>query len=126
MVNKDFNELLKGTLDKIEELCDMQKVMGSPFTYEDKVIIPLGKVSFLLTLGGKDLTKNEKNNKKEVIFDFEEEKNPLIGGCASFIAMTPLAFLVIENVKNDVIILDKNEDIIIKGMSLVHDIFKKK
>ncbi len=81
--NSYLENLVKGAIEKIKEMVDVQTIIGDPVaTPNGTVIVPVSKVSIGFGSGGSDLpTKNAKD-----LFG---------GGVGGGVTISPVAFIVI-------------------------------
>lgn len=81
--NSYLENLVKGAIEKIKEMVDVQTIIGGPVaTPNGTVIVPVSKVSIGFGSGGSDLpTKNAKD-----LFG---------GGVGGGVTISPVAFIVI-------------------------------
>lgn len=87
-MNHSISDMLTSSLGKIQDMVDVNTIIGKPITTPDGVmIIPVSKIKIGMGGGGSDFTtKNVAANKD----------NPFGGGLGCGIDVTPVAFLVVN------------------------------
>lgn len=87
-MNHSISDMLTSSLGKIQDMVDVNTIIGNPITTPDGVmIIPVSKIKIGMGGGGSDFaTKNVAANKE----------NPFGGGLGCGIDVTPVAFLVVN------------------------------
>lgn len=87
-MNHSISEMLTSSLGKIQDMVDVNTIIGNPITTPDGLtIIPVCKVKIGMGGGGSDFaSKNVAANKD----------NPFGGGLGCGIDVTPVAFLVVN------------------------------
>lgn len=87
-MNHSISDMLTSSLGKIQDMVDVNTIIGKPITTPDGVmIIPVSKIKIGMAGGGSDFTtKNVAPNKD----------NPFGGGLGCGIDVTPVAFLVVN------------------------------
>lgn len=87
-MNHSISEMLTSSLGKIQDMVDVNTIIGKPITTPDGVmIIPVSKIKIGMGGGGSDFaTKNVAANKE----------NPFGGGLGCGIDVTPVAFLIVN------------------------------
>lgn len=130
MFNRPINDLLNTSLDSLSNLIDSSKIIGSPIKVDDnKIIVPITKVTLGFGVGGSEFNINKKNSSKkgknELDFEVSEELYPYGGGQLGGMSMVPEAFLIITDNKSEIVYFDKNPSIFMKTLDLLKDIIKK-
>lgn len=126
MGEKNINEMLSNSLQKLNLLVDSSKVIGTPLNIGDnKVIIPLSKITFGFGVGGSEfITEKGKiisNNLIDDSFDY-----PFGGGTLGGVNIVPIAFLMIDGNDNKVIRVEHSDTLFDKLLDLMLSISKKK
>lgn len=87
-MNHSISDMLTSSLGKIQDMVDVNTIIGKPITTPDGVmIIPVSKIKIGMGGGGSDFaSKNVAANKD----------NPFGGGLGCGIDVTPVAFLVVN------------------------------
>lgn len=87
-MNHSISDMLTSSLGKIQDMVDVNTIIGKPITTPDGVmIIPVSKIKIGMGGGGSDFaTKNVAANKE----------NPFGGGLGCGIDVTPVAFLIVN------------------------------
>jgi sporulation protein YtfJ len=92
-----INSLLNVSLDNITRMVDVSKIVGQPISLgENRIIIPISKVTFGFGAGGSEFDVS-KNKKKVFDVEFGEELFPFGGGSGGGISISPSAFILIDN-----------------------------
>lgn len=91
MENK-IEELIKASLEKIKQTVDTTTIIGEPIRLENKLFVPITKVTMGIVAGGGEYPPSEKQIKitKEYAF---------AGGTGTGISIVPIGFLCIEDGK---------------------------
>ena len=87
-MNNNISEMLASSMNKIQQMVDVNTIVGQPITVGEGVtIIPISKVHIGMGGGGTDLaTKSALGSKKD----------PFGGGLGAGVSIDPVAFLVIR------------------------------
>lgn len=128
MFKRPINEMLSSSLDSLSNLIDSSKIIGKPIQVdENKIIIPITRVTLGFGVGGSEfnINKKPKKEKNELSFEISEELYPYGGGQLGGMSLNPEAFLVISNNKSEIIYFDKNPSIFMKTLDLLKEIIKK-
>ncbi len=107
-----IHQLLDISLDKVIQMIDTQKIVGQPINLDsDRVIIPISKVSFGFGAGGSEF--DAKNQKKGGIFNTEASNDlfPFGGGSGGGVAIQPLAFIVVDKEKVNIIYSQRSDNL---------------
>lgn len=121
MKEHPINDLLKTSLENMGQLVDVNKVIGQVITIDEETIaIPVSKVVCGYGIGGADI----KNSKK---YDLESSSElfPFGGASGGGLTLTLQALIVIKNGDVSLIRMEKDNDIAIKAIGAIKDIFKK-
>ena len=120
-MNNEINDIMKTSINDIKNLIDVNVVIGKPITFEDTLVVPISKVKCAFISGGME--------KKDTL----NRKDPVTSALASNLTITPVAFLVKEemgvkvlHLENDTHVLEYILDSGIDVVKQVIDIFKKK
>lgn len=98
MSNHPIEELMKTAMTGIENMIDVNTIVGTPIAAgTDILIIPISKVSFGFAAGGSEFnqeTLNEysRKEKEEAI----QYTLPFGGGAGAGVSLNPIAFLVVQ------------------------------
>ena len=98
MKEHPINEILKTSLENIDELVNTNKAFGEPIVLPDDVIvIPVSKVIYGYGVGGSQFNKKPSNTKSEIA----EDIYPFGGGSGGGVTINPTALIIIkgENIK---------------------------
>ncbi len=107
-----INQLLDISLDKVIHMIDTQKIVGHPINLgNDRTLIPISKVTFGFGAGGSEFDANKQTKKALFSSEASEDLFPFGGGSAGGVSISPLAFIVVDNDKVDVMYTEKNESI---------------
>ena len=90
-----IEEIMKTTMENLNQMIDVNTVIGKPICSSDGVtIIPVSKVAFGFVSGGGEYEfKNSKNPKNEA----EQTDKPFAGGAGAGVSVSPAGFLVVGN-----------------------------
>lgn len=129
MFKRPINEMLHSSLESLSNLIDSSKVIGKPIQIgEDKIVVPISKVTLGFGVGGSEFNVSNKKNKKlknELSFEVSDELYPYGGGQLGGMSIVPEAFLIVSNNKSEIIYFDKNPSLFAKTLDLIKDIIKK-
>lgn len=85
--NKAIENLIKGTLNNLETLLDVNNIIGETIILPDgSIVIPISKVSVGYVVGGGEYANISKRKKVE--------NYPLAGGSGGGVSVSPVGFLV--------------------------------
>ena len=103
-----IQNIMETTLDTIKGSIDANTIIGDPIqTSNNKVIIPISKVSFGFAAGGSQFKGGTVNEYKKVDKDEQiQYALPFGGGAGAGVNINPIAFLVIQ--ENSVKLLPVN------------------
>ena len=128
--------LMSATMNSIKDMVDVNTIIGDPIqTSNNKVIIPISKVSFGFASGGSQFKGGTVNEYKKIDKDEQIQYSlPFGGGAGAGVNINPIAFLVVEEqcVKLMPInhtgaidkIIDFVPDILEKSSCIIEKIFK--
>lgn len=129
MFKRPINEMLNSSLESLSNLIDSSKVIGKPIQIsEDKIVVPISKVTLGFGVGGSEFNVSNKKNKKlknELSFEVSDELYPYGGGQLGGMSIVPEAFLIVSNNKSEIVYFDKNPSLFLKTIDLIKDIIKK-
>lgn len=129
MFKRPINEMLHSSLESLSNLIDSSKVIGKPIQIgEDKIVVPISKVTLGFGVGGSEFNVSNKKNKKlknELSFEVSDELYPYGGGQLGGMSIVPEAFLIVSNNKSEIVYFDKNPSLFAKTLDLIKDIVKK-
>lgn len=111
-MQKNVNELLGVSMDKIKQMVDVNTVVGDPITVGDMTIIPVSRMSYGFAAGGSDLPS-------------KHEREVFGGGSGAGVNVTPVAFLVVKNGELKMLPVNSNPDMIDRAVSMVPDMVDK-
>lgn len=117
MENKQLLEGLMGTtIDKINQMVDVNTVIGDPITSPDgTIVIPISKVSYGFASGGSSFAAKSAPNKD--LFG---------GGAGAGVSIKPIAFIVISNGDAKVLTIDEpNATATEKALAMAPDVINK-
>ena len=129
MFKRPINEMLHSSLESLSNLIDSSKVIGKTIQIgEDKIVVPISKVTLGFGVGGSEFNVSNKKNKKlknELSFEVSDELYPYGGGQLGGMSIVPEAFLIVSNNKSEIVYFDKNPSLFLKTIDLIKDIIKK-
>lgn len=112
-----IQEVISEVTNEIEKIVSAQTVVGEPILTGGKTIIPITKLSVGFVSGG-----IEGGGKSE-----SEIKTPYGGGGGAGAKVEPVAFIVIDGDKTEILTLNESnlEDEIVKFLSMIPSIIDK-
>ena len=129
MFKRPINEMLHSSLESLSNLIDSSKVIGKPIQIgEDKIVVPISKVTLGFGVGGSEFNVSNKKNKKlknELSFEVSDELYPYGGGQLGEMSIVPEACRIVSNNKSEIVYFDKNPSLFLKTIDLIKDIIKK-
>ena len=99
MENHPIESLMKSAMDSIQNMIDVDTIIGDPIdTPNNMVIIPISKVSLGFASGGSEfkgetLDEYKKKDKEEEI----QYRLPFGGGAGAGVSIVPVAFLIVNS-----------------------------
>jgi len=117
--------LMRASMTSIQDMVDVNTIIGNPIETNSSIIIPISKVCFGFAAGGSEFNEEtiDEYNKKE-----REErvqyKLPFGGGTGAGVCINPIAFLVIQD-KNVKLLPVNHSSAIDKLLDYVPDLFDK-
>lgn len=117
MENKQPLEGLMGTtIEKINQMVDVNTVIGNPVTSPDgTIIVPVSKVSYGFASGGSSFAVKSAPNKD--LFG---------GGAGAGVSINPIAFIVISNGEAKVLTIDEpNSTAAEKALAMAPEVVDK-
>lgn len=92
-----IHNLMKISMENIKEMIDVDTIIGQPVeTKGGTVIIPISKVKFGFAAGGTEQKMPGKS---------QEVHSPFGGGSGGSVAITPIAFLVVQDEGSNINVL---------------------
>ena len=90
--------LMRTAMDSIKDMVDVNTIIGDPIqTPNNKVIIPISKVSFGFAAGGSQFKGETVNEYKKIDKDEQiQYALPFGGGSGAGVNINPIAFLIVE------------------------------
>lgn len=117
MENKQPLESLMGTtIEKINQMVDVNTVIGTPVTSSDgTIIVPVSKVSYGFASGGSSFATKA-----------APSKDLFGGGAGAGVSITPIAFIVISNGEAKVLTIDEpNSTLAEKALAMTPELLEK-
>ena len=98
MAEHPIEGLMSAAMDSIKDMVDVNTIIGDPIqTENNKVIIPISKVSFGFAGGGSQFRTETLNEYKKIDKDEQiQYKLPFGGGAGAGVNINPIAFLIVE------------------------------
>lgn len=122
MKEHPINEILKTSLENIDELVNTNKAFGEPIVLPDDVIvIPVSKVIYGYGVGGSQFNKKPSNTKSEIA----EDIYPFGGGSGGGVTINPTALIIIKGENIKMLSIEKDSDILPKLIDSIKEMFKK-
>lgn len=124
MKEHPINEILKTSLENINIITDVNKVIGEPITLANNVIaIPISKVVCAYGVGGSEF--NSKNKEKNFKSETSNELFPFGGGSGGGLTITPTALIIIKDDNIKLLNIEKENDIFPRLIDTIKEIIKK-
>ena len=124
MKEHPINEILRTSLENINIITDVNKVIGEPITLANNVIaIPISKVVCAYGVGGSEF--NSKNKEKNFKSETSNELFPFGGGSGGGLTITPTALIIIKDDKIKLLNIEKENDIFPRLIDTIKEIIKK-
>lgn len=124
MKEHPINEILKTSLENINIITDVNKVIGEPITLANNVIaIPISKVVCAYGVGGSEF--NSKNKEKTFKSETSNELFPFGGGSGGGLTITPTALIIIKDDNIKLLNIEKENDIFPRLIDTIKEIIKK-
>ena len=115
MSENKVNNLLGASMDKINEMLDVNTVVGDPISTPDgTVILPISKVSYGFASGGSDLPSKA-----------HPEKSYFGGGAGAGVTVTPLGFLAVSGGNVRLLQIDPYSSSAYRVISIIPEIADK-
>ena len=109
-----IGSLMDTTMEKIQEMIDVNTIIGEPITSPDgTLIIPVSKVSYGFAAGGSDLPTKKEN------------KDCFGGGSGAGVTIQPVAFLTVYQGDVRLVSVDREEGTADKLVNMIPDVLKK-
>lgn len=109
-----IGSLMDTTMEKINEMIDVNTIIGEPITSPDgTLIIPVSKVSYGFAAGGSDLPTKKEN------------KDCFGGGSGAGVTIQPVAFLTVYQGDVRLVSVDREEGTADKLVNMIPDVLKK-
>lgn len=91
--------LMRTAMSSIQDMVDVNTIIGDPIqTQNNKVIIPISKVSFGFAAGGSQFKGETLNEYKRIDKDEQIQYSlPFGGGAGAGVNINPIAFLVVDD-----------------------------
>lgn len=124
MKEHPINEILRTSLENINIITDVNKVIGEPITLANNVIaIPISKVVCAYGVGGSEF--NSKNKEKNFKSETSNELFPFGGGSGGGLTITPTALIIIKDDNIKLLNIEKENDIFPRLIDTIKEIIKK-
>ena len=120
MMNNQIVDLLNISIAGINDIANVNVVIGDPLTLANKMVVPVAKVKCSFASGGMDQKYHKAN---------EKDPYPFGGATGGIMSITPVAFLVFSNDDVKLLHLDENshlyEKLIDDGYNIINGIIKR-
>lgn len=125
MMENPIEGLMRASMTSIQDMVDVNTIIGDPIETNDKIIIPISKVCFGFAAGGSEFSEEtiDEYNKKEKEENVQY-KLPFGGGSGAGVSINPVAFLVVQE-KNVKLLPVNHSSAIDKLLDYVPDLFEK-
>lgn len=122
MKEHPINEMIKTSLENIDQMIDSNKIIGEPIILPNNtLVLPISKVTYGYGVGGSQFAQKNKN----VHLEIGEEIFPFGGGSGGGLSISPVSLIVIQNEQIKILDVEKKEDTLIKIIESLKDIIKK-
>jgi sporulation protein YtfJ len=119
MSDRQVNDLMGITMEKVKSMVDVNTVMGTPITTPDgTTVIPVSKVSYGFAGGGSDLPSKAKA-------EGQNGSQMFLGGSGAGITVQPVAFLAVSNGNVKVIQIEPYTSSVDRAIEKVPDVMDK-
>lgn len=118
MDNHPIENLLKGTMENLKDMIDVNTIVGDAVESKDgSLIIPISRVSFGFVSGGSEFDCKTNSS---------SDNYPFGGGSGAGITVRPVAFLIIKNDSIRLLSLDQQNtyDKLVDSIPQVMDFIK--
>ena len=117
--------LMRASMSSIQDMIDVNTIIGEPIESNNIVIIPISKVCFGFAAGGSEFNEEtiDEYNRKEKD-EMIHYKLPFGGGSGAGVSINPIAFLVVQD-KNVKLLPVNHSSAIDKLLDYVPDLFDK-
>ena len=121
MKENPINKLLDVSLANINRLVDVSKVIGQPIRVdEEKIVIPVSKVTFGFGAGGSEFNSNNDMYANEM----GEEIFPFGGGSGGGVSIAPIGFLSLDSGRISILNIERENSLLEKILNIVDDFIK--
>lgn len=121
MKEHPINEILKNSLQNINAITDVSKVIGNPIVLpNNQMAIPLVKVVCGFGVGGSEFVSKNQTNE-----ELSEDIFPFGGGSGGAISLIPQALIVFSEGKYKLVSIEKENELPEKILSTIKEIVKK-
>jgi len=117
--------LMRASMTSIQDMVDVNTIIGDPIQANNIIIIPISKVCFGFAAGGSEFSEEtiDEYNKREKEENVQY-KLPFGGGSGAGVSINPIAFLVVQD-KNVKLLPVNHSSAIDKLLDYVPDLFDK-
>ena len=123
MKEHPINEILRTSLQNINILVDVNKVIGEPILLPDNIIaIPVSKVICGYGVGGSEF---KVNSKEKTNSEISKDLFPFGGATGGGLTMLPQALIIIKDNKIQLMNIDKDNEMLPKILEIFKDMIKK-
>ncbi|MDY2888858.1 MAG: spore germination protein GerW family protein [Candidatus Caccosoma sp.] len=123
MKEHPINEILKTSLENIDELVNTNKAFGEPIVLPDNVIvIPVSKVIYGYGVGGSQFNNKQNSNVKS---EMANDIFPFGGGSGGGVTINPTALIIIKDGTIKMLSIEKENDVLPKIVDSIKEMFKK-
>ena len=116
MQDNKVSDFMSVTMDNIKKIVDVDTIIGKPLYFDGAItVVPISKVTFGFASGGADMPpKPEK-----------ALANSFGGGSGAGVTIAPIAFIVLNDGKVELLELNKEASGAEKAVSMVPEMFEK-
>ena len=102
MENHPIENLMSTVMTNLKEMIDVNTIVGNPIVVGKNTMIPISKVGFGFAAGGSEFATETLN---EYVKNEEDEEIsyqlPFGGGSGAGVSIKPIAFLIVDNEKEE-------------------------
>jgi sporulation protein YtfJ len=108
MGNHPIESLMKTAMESIQQIVDVNTIVGDPVeTHDGSIIIPVSRVSCGFAAGGSEFAQAE-DHKDTMNTGGQAQALPFGGGAGAGVSVQPVAFLVVGNGSIRLLPVDSN------------------
>ncbi len=118
-MSQNIKEILGETMEKVKSMASADTIIGDPIVMSaDVTCVPISRVSYGFASGGSDFGGKKIEGKSASTTKFG-------GGGGAGMSITPVAFLVLQNGKVNILNINEETSSAEKAISMIPDVFDK-